>query len=55
MRRTSIASLPTRGFFDAATQVWIGNTWWAEELIHGAGSALVRAVALAGLVVLIGG
>jgi membrane-associated PAP2 superfamily phosphatase len=43
-------------FFDAGTRVWMGeNTWWAEGLIHGAGSALVRVVGLAGLVVLIGG
>lgn len=43
-------------FFDTRTQVWMGeHTWWAESLIHGAGSALVRVVGLAALVVLIGG
>jgi membrane-associated PAP2 superfamily phosphatase len=43
-------------FFDASTGDWIGaGTWWAVDLLHGSGSALVVAVGLAGFGVAVGG
>jgi len=43
-------------FFDQGSATWIGTgTWWAEPLIHGAGSALVRAIGLGALLVFAGG
>jgi membrane-associated PAP2 superfamily phosphatase len=38
--------LATAAFYDAAARAWLGaHTWWAEDLIHEDGLALVRSIA----------
>jgi membrane-associated PAP2 superfamily phosphatase len=44
--------LATAAFYDAATRKWIGaHTWWAEDLIHADGLALVRSVVVTAVLV----
>jgi membrane-associated PAP2 superfamily phosphatase len=44
--------LANAAFYDAAARVWVGaHTWWAEDLIHEDGLALVRAIAVTAILV----
>jgi membrane-associated PAP2 superfamily phosphatase len=44
--------LASAAFYDAATRAWVGtHTWWAEDLIHEDGLALVRSIAMTAILV----